>query len=394
MKSSSVRLLLGVSVLLLSGPTVSAVSLSVRPNLQQLFSRQSTLTLRCDEDGQTADGWTVKRTAGGKTEQCGNSQQNFGRIEGSSCFISTLLPSDSGVYWCENSSGKISEQINITVTGGQLILEVPALPVLTGSDVTLRCRSRDGSIPPANLFKNGEHSRAERTGEFNISNVQQSDEGFYSCSVDLTGESPRSRLRVKASPSPSPTSSSSSPPPSVSPSRPSQSSATDSTTTVVAVLGSLVLLVLLLVAVLLLWRKQTGTKHEPDSDTSHLHGKTDSCPPADATYADITITQTANRREKHPADPETVYSGVKTHTAGTSIAAQKKRRSQRERGPDPLYSAATLPPGTSIAAQKKRRSQRGPDDVTYSQVVIRGQGSAGVRPAQPDVVYSSVRSGK
>ncbi|XP_067435952.1 uncharacterized protein [Thunnus thynnus] len=368
MKSSSVRLLLGVSVLLLSGPTVSAVSLSVRPNLQQLFSRQSTLTLRCDEDGQTADGWTVKRTAGGKTEQCGNSQQNFGRIEGSSCFISTLLPSDSGVYWCENSSGKISEQINITVTGGQLILEVPALPVLTGSDVTLRCRSRDGSIPPANLFKNGEHSRAERTGEFNISNVQQSDEGFYSCSVDLTGESPRSRLRVKA---------------------------TDSTTTVVAVLGSLVLLVLLLVAVLLLWRKQTG--------------KTDSCPPADATYADITITQTANRREKHPADPETVYSGVKTHTAGTSIAAQKKRRSQRERGPDPLYSAATLPPGTSIAAQKKRRSQRergpdplystatlppGPDDVTYSQVVIRGQGSAGVRPAQPDVVYSSVRSGK
>ncbi|XP_067435956.1 low affinity immunoglobulin gamma Fc region receptor III-A-like isoform X4 [Thunnus thynnus] len=196
MKSSSVRLLLGVSVLLLSGPTVSAVSLSVRPNLQQLFS-DSKLTLRCDEDGQTADGWTVKRTAGGKTKQCGTSQQNFGRIEGSSCFISTLLPSDSGVYWCENSSGKISEQINITVTGGQLILEVPALPVLTGSDVTLRCRFRDGFTHPVNLLKNGEPSRAERTGEFNISNVQQSDEGFYSCSVDLFAESPRSRLRVK-----------------------------------------------------------------------------------------------------------------------------------------------------------------------------------------------------
>ncbi|XP_067435953.1 low affinity immunoglobulin gamma Fc region receptor III-B-like isoform X1 [Thunnus thynnus] len=224
MKSSSVRLLLGVSVLLLSGPTVSAVSLSVRPNLQQLFS-DSKLTLRCDEDGQTADGWTVKRTAGGKTKQCGTSQQNFGRIEGSSCFISTLLPSDSGVYWCENSSGKISEQINITVTGGQLILEVPALPVLTGSDVTLRCRFRDGFTHPVNLLKNGEPSRAERTGEFNISNVQQSDEGFYSCSVDLFAESPRSRLRVKASPHPPPphppTSSSSSPPPSASPSRPS-----------------------------------------------------------------------------------------------------------------------------------------------------------------------------
>ncbi|XP_042257808.1 low affinity immunoglobulin gamma Fc region receptor II-like isoform X1 [Thunnus maccoyii] len=217
MKSSSVRLLLGVSVLLLSGPTVSAVSLSVRPNLQQFF-RRSTLTLRCDEDGQTADGWTVKRTAGGETEQCGNSKQNFGRIEGSSCIISTLLLSDSGVYWCENSSGKISEHINITVTGGQLILEVPALPVLTGSDVTLRCRSRDGSTQAANLFKNGEPSRAGSTGEFTISNVQQSDEGFYSCYAELFAESPRSRLRVKASPHPPPppppTSSSSSPPPS------------------------------------------------------------------------------------------------------------------------------------------------------------------------------------
>ncbi|XP_042257748.1 low affinity immunoglobulin gamma Fc region receptor II-c-like isoform X2 [Thunnus maccoyii] len=352
MKSSSVRLLLGVSVLLLSGPTVSAVSLSVRPNLQQFFSRQSTLTLRCDEDGQTADGWMVKRTAGGETEQCGsvgNSQQIFGRIENSSCIISNLLDSDSGVYWCENSSGKISEQINITVYGGQLILEVPALPVLTGSDVTLRCRFKDGSTHPVNLLKNGEPSRAGPTGELNISNVQQSDEGFYSCYAELTGESPKSRLRVK-----------------VSPSHPSQPPGPGPIIIVVAVLGALVLLVLLLVAVLLLWRKQTG--------------KTDSCPPADTTYADITITQTANRREKHPADPETVYSGVKTHTAGTSIAAQKKRRSQRERGPDPLYSAATLPPG--------------PDDVTYSQVVIRGQGSAGVRPAQPDVVYSSVRSGK
>ncbi|XP_044198387.1 low affinity immunoglobulin gamma Fc region receptor II-like isoform X1 [Thunnus albacares] len=214
MKSSSVRLLLGVSVLLLSGPTVSAVSLSVRPNLQQFF-RDSKLTLRCDEEGQTADGWTVKRTAGGKTEQCGTSQQNFGRTEGSSCIISTLFKSDSGVYWCENSSGKISEHIDITVTGGQFILEVPALPVLTGSDVTLRCRFRDGSTRPANLFKNGEPSRDEPTGEFNISNVQQSDEGFYSCSVDLAGESPRSRLRVKASPPPPPpTSCSSSPPPS------------------------------------------------------------------------------------------------------------------------------------------------------------------------------------
>eukprot|EP00064_Thunnus_orientalis_P025813 superscaffoldBa00014083_g26237 len=111
-----------------------------------------------------------------------------------------------------------------------MILEVPALPVLTGSDVTLRCRFKDGSTQAADLLKNGERSRYEPTGEFNISNVQQSDEGFYSCYVAMTGESPRSRLRVKG------------PGPII---------------IVVAVLGSLVLLVLLLVAVLLLWRKQT-----------------------------------------------------------------------------------------------------------------------------------------
>ena len=94
-----------------------SVSLSVSPDLQQFFSRESPLTLSCDEDGQTADGWTVKRTIRGQTGQCGGvGQQAFGRIEGSNCIISSLFPSDAGVYWCERS-GERSEEINIEVTG-------------------------------------------------------------------------------------------------------------------------------------------------------------------------------------------------------------------------------------------------------------------------------------
>ncbi|CAK6984546.1 hemicentin-2-like, partial [Scomber scombrus] len=201
MKSSTVCLLLGVSVLLLSGPTDSAVSLRVSPDLQQLFSRESPLTLSCDGDGQTADGGTVKRTTRGGTGQCGGGDQRFGRIVGSNCIISNPSPnSDSGVYWCERS-GERSEEINITVTGLTFKLEIPALPVLTGSDVTLRCRTNDGSTPAFNVLKNGEAVTGSSKGELIISKVQQSDEGFYLCSDGLI-ESPRSRLRVKAPPPP------------------------------------------------------------------------------------------------------------------------------------------------------------------------------------------------
>ncbi|XP_026188783.1 uncharacterized protein LOC113145851 isoform X4 [Mastacembelus armatus] len=262
MKSLSGSLLLGesnsfipgVSVLLLSELTVSAVSLGLSPNLQQFFSGDS-VSLSCVEDGQTGGGWTVKRTRGNQTEDCGAA----GSGSGSSCILSSVSPSDSGLYWCGTSSGLSSDWINISVSDGPFILEIPALPVLTGSDVTLCCRARNASTVEADLHKNGEFVAAG--GNFTIRKVQQSDEGLYWCHIDLSGSSPQSRLRVKVS----------------------------------AALGSVVLLVLVVVLMLLLWRKH-----------------------------------------------------------------------------------------------------KGPDEVTYSHVIIRGQRSAGETPAQssePDVVYSSVRSG-
>ncbi|XP_051251062.1 uncharacterized protein LOC127360653 [Dicentrarchus labrax] len=350
MKASSVSLLLGVSVLLLSALTVSAVSLEVSPNRPQFF-REESVCLKCVGDGQTADGWMVKRTAGGHNE-------DFGRFDGSCYNISYLSQSDTGVYWCGTSSGQKSNQINITVTDytGKLffcsltlsgvILELPALPVMTGSDVTLRCRKRGVSTLEAFFFKNGVHIGSGPEGQFTISKVQQSDEGLYWCFIDQTVNSSRSWLRVRGPPAlttllpppPPPVASSPPPPP---PPPPADSSPPSSSLLlpVGAAVGSLVLvLVLVLVGVVWPCRNQSGRNPAPE----------------DVTYADVTIRQTANRRgDKLSADPDTVYSGVRTYTAG-------------------------------------------PSEVTYGHIIIRSKRTAGTRTGQsadPDVVYSSLRAG-
>ncbi|XP_051255653.1 uncharacterized protein LOC127363150 [Dicentrarchus labrax] len=248
MKASSVSLLLGVSVLLLSALTVSAVSLEVSPNRPQFF-REESVCLKCVGDGQTADGWTVKRTAGGHNE-------DFGRFDGSCYIISKLSQSDTGVYWCGTSSGQKSNQINITVTddrGDQVILELPALPVMTGSDVTLRCRKRGVSTFEAFFFKNGVHIGSGPEGQFTISKVQQSDEGLYWCFIDRTVNSSRSWLRVRGPPALTTL-----PPPPVTSSPPSS---------VLLLVGAAVgSLVLVLVGVVWLCRNQSA-RSSADPDT-------------------------------------------------------------------------------------------------------------------------------
>ncbi|KAG7496699.1 low affinity immunoglobulin gamma Fc region receptor III-like [Solea senegalensis] len=209
MRILTVSLLLSVSPLLEFGPTVSAVSLSVRPNLQQFLSGDA-VYLSCDEGGRTVR-TTVERQTAKRSAETGQCWKYIGR----SCFISGLSPSDSGLYWCETSDGQRSEQINITVQSDRpLKLEIPALPVTAGSEVTLRCRTKDGSTPAAYFFRNNVHVRDKAAAEqLTLSKVQQSDEGFYSCSTDMLGSSPQSWLRVKG---PSPTTA----PPSVPPAPP------------------------------------------------------------------------------------------------------------------------------------------------------------------------------
>ncbi|XP_067381039.1 uncharacterized protein [Channa argus] len=271
----------GVSVLLLlSGLTVSAVSLMFSPNLQQFFTRGPPVSLSCVEDGQTVDGWTVKRTRGGQTEECGAAGSYFGRLDGSSCVldVSTKFSTD---YWCGTSSGQKSNQVTITVTDGPLILEIPALPVLTGSDVTLSCRKRNGDKVKAYYLVNGNKLVSDPKIMFTIHKVQWSDARLYSCSTDAYGKSPQSRLRVRDRP---PTSD---PQTTTALCTATAFNNTDdkvssSLISTVTVLVSVVLLVLVVVGVVQRWRKQIGRK--------------DSSPSVDVTYADITIRQTANRR--------------------------------------------------------------------------------------------------
>ncbi|KAL4009536.1 hypothetical protein ACER0C_003388 [Sarotherodon galilaeus] len=197
MKTAAISLLIGVCVLLQSALTVSAVSLSVSPNLQQFFSGPSSVYLSCVDDGQTVDGWTVKRTRGGLTEDCG-AAAGFGEFKSYTCIFSDISESDSAGYWCETSSGQRSDQINITVTEKHLILEIPALPVRTGSDVTLCCKQRNGDTVQGYFSIKGSSVGPKR--EHSITNIQQSDEGLYWCSTDDGGKSPQSFLRVRGPP--------------------------------------------------------------------------------------------------------------------------------------------------------------------------------------------------
>uniref|UniRef100_I3JY09 Ig-like domain-containing protein n=1 Tax=Oreochromis niloticus TaxID=8128 RepID=I3JY09_ORENI len=191
-----VLLLHGVCVLLLSVPTVSAVSLSVSPNLQQVFRGSSSVDLSCVDDGQPADGWTVKRTRGGFTEDCG-AAAGFGRLLVSYCVVDLSAPSET--FWCEDSSGQQSDRVSFSVQSDTtgVILEIPALPVRTGSDVILRCRQRNGATVAAYFFIKG--ISVGPKPEHIITNIMQADEGLY-CSTDEGGKSPQSSLRVRDSP--------------------------------------------------------------------------------------------------------------------------------------------------------------------------------------------------
>ncbi|XP_030579225.1 CD276 antigen-like [Archocentrus centrarchus] len=80
-----------------------------------------------------------------------------------------------------------------------LILEIPPHPVPTGSDVTLRCRLRNGDIIAAFFFFGGSRVGSGPKSELIITNIQQTDEGLYSCSTDMFGSSPQRFLKVKVS---------------------------------------------------------------------------------------------------------------------------------------------------------------------------------------------------
>ncbi|KAG7236282.1 hypothetical protein INR49_001198 [Caranx melampygus] len=247
MTVSSPSLLLGPVVLLLLSPlAVCAVFLSASPNRLQFLPEES-VSLRCE--GHQSFGWTVKRTTQKRTQTCG---KDFGIHHGSSCIISDMFSwSDSGVYWCENNDGQKSPEVTVSVS--DVILEIPLLPVIRGSDVTLRCRAKDMTVGRADFFMNGDLS-PPTTPYLSTPSSAPPPTSYHSPMTDhspSTTPPPTSFHSPAIDPSPPTTSNLSTP----SPDPPALSSAL---LPVVAGLSSLVVVVLSLVGGLFLCRRQTG----------------------------------------------------------------------------------------------------------------------------------------
>ncbi|XP_016522089.1 high affinity immunoglobulin gamma Fc receptor I-like isoform X1 [Poecilia formosa] len=222
MEETSARRLLEFIVLLsCSGNSVLPVRLTVSPSRSQFFEYES-VTLIC-EDENSSDGWTVRRnTTRGTRKRCGD---GWGKSAGSTCNMPYILPLDSGLYWCESMSGSSSSSsssIQLSVSGGSVILQSPVLPVMEGDDVTLSCRAKSPAHNlPAAFYKDGSFIGDGPSGHMTLLHVSSSDEGLYKCSISGQGESPSSRIsvegRITSTPPPPSSTSPSSIPPSSSP---------------------------------------------------------------------------------------------------------------------------------------------------------------------------------
>ncbi|XP_025761517.1 low affinity immunoglobulin gamma Fc region receptor II [Oreochromis niloticus] len=303
--------------------------LTVSPSSSQFFFRDF-VSLSCEEDDSSA-GWTLRRNTSKETRtQCG---AGWGRSAGSSCNISYIDPLDSGVYWCESREGPISNMVNLTVTGGSVILQSPVLPVMEGDDVTLLCKTKTTpSNLPAAFYKDGSLIRKQPTGHMTIQHVSRSDEGLYKCDISGHGESPSSWITVTVDagsptcPPPSASTTSfyslfSSPPLSVMVSVPS-------------ITGPLLLVILVLVLRRCIQRKTgvsdavtaatsssvrrtsaddgNGSKMMRESDPAAVYSSVHRT--SDVSYAQIPIKTNCRQRDL-PPEPAVIYSSLKlTHT--------------------------------------------------------------------------------
>ncbi|XP_071062721.1 Fc receptor-like A [Pseudochaenichthys georgianus] len=172
--------------------STNSARLTVTLSSSQVFAGER-VSLRCED---ASEGWTVRRNTSREIRsECG---VDWGTRAGSSCNVSSMVPRDSGEYWCESTGGSTSNTVTITVSGGSggsVILQSPALPVTEGDDVTLTCRTKMADPPSADFYKDGVSIRNGSDGHMTLLHVSRSDEGLYKCSFQGK-ESPWSRLSV------------------------------------------------------------------------------------------------------------------------------------------------------------------------------------------------------
>ncbi|KAM3590223.1 uncharacterized protein V6R79_006055 [Siganus canaliculatus] len=177
----------------------AAARLDIRPNAAQIF-QYTEISLRCVED---SSGWTLTRNTSNRAFETG-----FGISTGSSCTIEDAYPWDTGVYWCQSPQNEVSDTVSITVKVSGLILEVPALPVMEGDNVTLRCsyreKGKEGSSSAFNaaFYQDQVFKGNEPAGVKTLSPVTKDHVGLYMCQHPTFGKSPESFLTVTAVPLP------------------------------------------------------------------------------------------------------------------------------------------------------------------------------------------------
>ncbi|KAF5880261.1 Fc receptor-like protein 5, partial [Clarias magur] len=170
------------------------VSVIINPCRTQHFTNDS-LSLTC-EDQSNSTGWTVRRyTHITGVLDC----SQWGSVTGSTCKISSLSTSYTGVYWCASEFGENSNPVNITVHDGDVILESPVHPVTEGHPLTLHCFYRNTKSPrlQAEFYKDGSVLQTQTTGEMIIHKISKADEGFYHCKHPERGETLKSWVSVK-----------------------------------------------------------------------------------------------------------------------------------------------------------------------------------------------------
>ncbi|KAM3590900.1 uncharacterized protein V6R79_018628 [Siganus canaliculatus] len=173
----------------------AAARLDIRPNSAQFF-QYTKIFLRCVED---SSGWMVTRNTSRQTsETC---KPPWGIPGESSCTTKDTYPSDTGVYWCQSPQNEVSNTVSITVKVSGLILEVPALPVMEGDNVTLRCsyreKGKEGSSSGFTSFYQDQVFKGnEPAGVKTLSPVTKDHEGLHMCKHPTFGDSPESLLTV------------------------------------------------------------------------------------------------------------------------------------------------------------------------------------------------------
>ncbi|XP_042257756.1 low affinity immunoglobulin gamma Fc region receptor II-like [Thunnus maccoyii] len=351
MDQTSLQWLLFLSSLLFC--TTSQARLTVSPSSSQFF-QWSSVSLSCEEDNSSG-GWTLRRNTTTGLSQCGD---GWGRSAGSSCKISPIDPMDRGVYWCESREGATSNSINITVTGGSVILQSPVLPVMEGDDVTLHCKTKTSNLP-ADFYKDGSLIRTEPAGHMTIHHVSMSDEGLYKCHSSSHGESPPSWITVTGKPN---TTSQSTP---LFTTTPTSTSPRLIVSSVPSVCGLVLLVILVLLVRRCVRRKAKAAELEVgENDITN-----------DITYSDINILRCQPQQIKRirESDPAAVYSAVKTTEDVSYRQIVIKSKRTRESDPAVVYSAV-------------RRTE----DVSYGQIVVKSNRTRAC-PPEPEVVYSSLR---